>query len=94
MTLQHHDFGEKDARCVHCGARAVGPCARCQSPICGDCCVLTEGGAKTYAICLACEQTIGRSLHASWWTVMGWLLFPILVLAGLVLLLGWLFPSR
>src|SRR5689334_20231448 len=42
---------EPDARCVHCGRLAVGPCARCDAPVCGDCCVLTDGGARIYAIC-------------------------------------------
>ena len=94
MTLQQHDFGDGNARCVHCGALAVGPCARCQSPLCADCCVLTEGGTKTYAICRRCDRSIGRSLRAGWWTVGTWLLAPILLLISVLLLLGWLFPRH
>ena len=63
--LQLHDF-DGDARCAHCGAAAVGPCARCDRPVCGDCCVLTEGGARVYAICIGCDGRGGRSLKAGW----------------------------
>ena len=59
--LQLHDE-DGDARCVHCGATAIGPCASCDRPVCGDCCVLTEGGARVYAICLGCNRHSGRSL--------------------------------
>ncbi len=56
-----YDDGPGPAHCKHCGALAVGPCARCHEPVCGDCCVLTEGGAKVWAICLACDRRAGRS---------------------------------
>ena len=85
--LQHSDGGGFE-HCVYCGARAVGPCARCQSPVCGDCCVLTEGGTKTYAICLGCDRQRGHSLQGSWARVIGWLVGPIVVLAVLVWLLS------
>ncbi len=88
MTLQH--VGDDSARCVHCGAVAVGPCARCRAPVCGDCCVLTEGGAGTWAICLACDRRGGRSLTRGWVTVIGWIALPIALLLALVVLLGWL----
>jgi hypothetical protein len=79
--------GPADARCKHCGAVAVGPCARCRSPVCGDCCVLTQGGTQPWAICLGCDRSGGRSLSAGWWMVIGWLLWPILgMLAFLVVL--------
>lgn len=86
MTLQH--VGDDSARCVHCGAMAVGPCARCQAPVCGDCCVLTEGGTKTWAICTACDRRAGRSLQGGWGAVIGWIVLPIGVLLALVLLLA------
>jgi len=76
------------ARCITCGKKAVGPCARCHDPVCGDCCVLTEGGSKTFAICFACEDGGGRSLTRGWWTVLLWIALPILVLAALVALLA------
>jgi hypothetical protein len=87
--LQLHDE-DGDARCVHCGAAAVGPCASCDRPVCGDCCVLTEGGAKVYAICLSCDKRAGRSLRAAWRTVALWAIGPLLVLAAAVALLAWI----
>jgi hypothetical protein len=68
------------AHCAGCGALAAGPCARCRKPVCGDCCVLASGGAGLWAICLACEQSGGSSLRGGWWTVLGWLLKPMLAL--------------
>lgn len=81
------DGGGPVARCVRCGAVAAGPCARCREPVCGDCCVLTEGGAQVWAICLACEDRGGRSLRSGWWTVMGWIAGPIAALVVIVALL-------
>jgi hypothetical protein len=49
---------------------------------------LTEGGAKTYAICLACERRAGSSLRRSWLTVISWFVLPILGLALLLFLIG------
>lgn len=94
-TLQTHDDegasgGGADARCAFCGALAVGPCASCAKPVCGDCCVLTEGGAKPYAICLACDKTGGRSLRSGWRLVLFWSAIPLLALLVAVLLLSWL----
>ena len=63
-ALQLHD--DDTARCIVCGALAVGPCATCHRPVCGDCCVLTEGGVATWAICLRCDRTRGRSLREGW----------------------------
>ncbi|MDI1450991.1 hypothetical protein [Polyangium sp. 6x1] len=88
--LIHHDDGPPIARCTRCGAVAAGPCARCQAPVCGDCCVLTEGGTRVWAICLACEDRGGRSLRRRWITVLGWIGLPIVGLAVLVALLEWL----
>jgi hypothetical protein len=56
--------------------------------VCGDCCVLTEDGAKVWAICLACEDRGGRSLRRGWLTVIGWVAAPILGLAAIVTLLS------
>ena len=66
----------------------MGPCARCEAPVCGDCSVLTEGGAKVYAICLGCERRAGRSLRRGWVTVIGWFVMPIVVLVLLLAVLG------
>lgn len=69
------------ARCSHCGVTAVGPCARCRRPVCGDCCELTEGGANTFAVCLRCAKEGGTSLASAWLGLLGWL---GLVMAGCV----------
>jgi hypothetical protein len=81
MTLQHID-DDSGARCVHCGARAAGPCASCHAPVCGDCSTLTEGGAQVWAICLACEKRKGRSLSGAWTGLVLWL---AAILVGLAL---------
>lgn len=77
------DGGGPVARCKLCGKTAAGPCARCRSPVCGDCCELTEGGATTFAICLTCVRRGGASLAPGWWHLLGWL---GLVIGGLVLI--------
>jgi hypothetical protein len=69
---------------------AAGPCASCHEPVCGDCCVLTEGGLKVYAICLGCEDRKGRSLKAGWGGFLRWLLVPLVGLFVLVALLTYL----
>ena len=89
-----HGDGPADARCVSCGALAVGPCARCRNPVCGDCCVLTTGATTTFAICLACERRGGRSLSGGWAVVLGWILKPILGLLVALVVLYWLFGDR
>ena len=75
---------------MHCGALAAGPCARCDCPVCGNCSVLTEGGTRVYAICIACDRRAGRSLRRAWLTVIAWVVGPLLALAGAVLLLAWI----
>jgi len=72
--------GGSAARCKHCGAEAVGPCAQCRKPVCGDCCVLTEGGVKVWAICLSCRDRSGSSLRQGWWMVIKWVAAPIVLL--------------
>jgi hypothetical protein len=61
--------------------------------VCGDCCVLTEGGARVWAICLSCQDRGGRSLQGGWVTVISWVAVPILGLAVLVALLS-LFTAK
>lgn len=75
--------------CSLCGADAVGPCARCRRPVCGDCCVLTEGGVKLWAICLTCEKKGGKSLSGGWGIVLGWIALPIVALLVAVLFLAY-----
>ncbi len=76
------------ARCAICGDEAVGPCARCQAPTCGDCCVLTEGGTRTYAVCLRCEKKGGKSITSGWVLVVAWIAVPTVGIAILLVLLG------
>ncbi len=85
--LQLAGGGGDEAKCVTCGAQAVGPCARCHAPVCGNCCELTEGGAKTWALCLTCARSGAGSLSRGWWQVVLWIAGPIVLLALLVLLL-------
>ena len=92
--LQVYGDGPADARCVSCGALAVGPCARCRNPVCGDCCVLTTGGTTTFAICLGCERRAGSSLSSGWRVVLGWFFKPILALLAALLVLYFLFGDR
>jgi len=91
MTGQLQTTGDDaPARCAMCGALAAGPCARCHNPTCGDCCVLTEGGTKVFAICLRCERRGGRSLRGPWMLVLSWIALPILLLAIAVVLIAYL----
>ena len=69
------------ARCKLCEKTAVGPCARCRSPVCGDCCELTEGGATTFAVCLSCARRGGTTLRPAWLGLLGWI---ALIIAGCV----------
>lgn len=62
--LQHVE--DDHVRCAICGAPAVGPCASCHAMVCGDCCVLTDGGVETHAICKRCDRKKGRSLGGAW----------------------------
>jgi hypothetical protein len=75
------------ARCKLCERTAVGPCARCRAPVCGDCCELTEGGATTFAICLSCVKRGGASLPPAWLGLLGWLALIMVVLGGIGALL-------
>ena len=92
--LQPVDSDGGYAKCAFCSNLAIGPCARCATPVCGNCCVLTSGGTKPYAICLDCDRRGGRRLRGGWATILWWFIGPILLLVGLLLLLGLLFPSH
>lgn len=70
------------ARCKLCGASAAGPCARCRALVCGDCCQLTEGGATTFAVCLACVRKGGASIAPGWRGLLAWLALIMLGLAA------------
>lgn len=72
-------------RCRHCGKPAAGPCARCRASVCGDCSVLTEGGATTFAICIGCAEH-GTGLQRPWLQLLAWL--GGLVAIGLVIALA------
>jgi hypothetical protein len=78
-------------RCTICGGTAAGPCARCRNPTCGDCCVLTDGSAGKWAICLRCERSEGKSMGRAWRSLALWLLMPIVALVLLLVLLQMLF---
>ncbi len=80
------DDGGGGARCAICHALAAGPCASCHRPVCGDCCTLTEGGVRTFAICITCEKHGGRALRG-WGQVLLWIAVPLIALVGLVVLL-------
>jgi hypothetical protein len=71
------------ARCRLCGRVAVGPCARCRSPVCGDCCELTDGGATTFAVCHTCVRAGGASLAPAWRGLLGWLALIVVGLAAI-----------
>ncbi len=78
-------------RCFFCRADAAGPCASCGRSVCGDCCTLTEGGARTWAICLECDRKKGRSLSGAWGGLGLWLVAILVGLAVIVGVLEWLF---
>ena len=78
------------ARCSHCGAAAVGPCARCHRPTCGDCCELTEGGATTFAVCLACAKRGGKSLAGAYRDLLLWLAAGIVGLVAIAAIVAML----
>lgn len=74
--------GDGPPRCSGCGAEAAGPCMRCRRMLCGDCCVLTEGGVQVYALCKRCAAK-GRSLRPGWVGVVSILGLVLLVLLAL-----------
>jgi hypothetical protein len=92
MSLVISDDGAGGvARCASCHAVAAGPCARCALPMCGDCVVLTEGGAGVWAICHDCDRRGGRSLRRGWIAALFWLVLPVVMLWGLIQIVERLF---
>jgi len=89
--LQSHGDDGGLYHCAICGADAAGPCAKCRNPTCGDCCVLVEGTAGQWAICLRCDRRHGRSASRAWVSLGLWMLTPIVGLALLLTILHWLF---
>ena len=77
-------------RCAFCRNEAAGPCASCARPVCGDCCTLTEGGVRTWAICLECDRKKGRSLRSAWGGLLAFIGAILLTLTALVALLAYL----
>jgi hypothetical protein len=59
--------------------------------VCGNCCVLTEGSAQPWAICLNCHGRKGNSLSRSWLSLGLWLLAPLVALIVLLIVLQVLF---
>ena len=55
--------------------------------VCGDCCTLTEGGTRIWAVCLDCDRKKGRSLSGAWRGFGVWMLALLLGLAIVVALL-------
>jgi hypothetical protein len=49
--------------------------------VCGDCCVLTDGGVETYAICTRCDRRKGHELGGAWSLVSTWMIGLLVVLA-------------
>ena len=57
--------------------------------MCGDCCTLTEGGVRTWAICLECNRKKGRSLTSAWGSFGLFLVGILVVLAAAVAAMAW-----
>lgn len=50
--------------------------------MCGDCSVLTSGGATTFAVCTTCADG-GSDLRRPWFGLVAWLAVLVLGLAAL-----------
>jgi hypothetical protein len=85
-----HSGDDGPTRCSFCAQEAAGPCASCGRPVCGDCCTLTEGGVRVWAVCLACDRKKGRSLSGAWGGLVVWLVGILVVLAAATALMGWI----
>ena len=81
--------GDRPQRCSFCSNEAAGPCASCARAVCGDCCTLTDGGVRTWAICLECDRKKGRSLTSAWGSFGLFLVGILVVLAAAVVALAW-----
>ena len=76
-------------RCCRCRRRpAAGPCARCRDLVCGDCSVLSSGGASLFAICTGCAAG-GSSLRRPWMGFVMWLGGIVVVLAAIAAVLAY-----
>jgi hypothetical protein len=56
--------------------------------VCGDCSVLSEGGATTFAICVVCAEG-GRDLRRPWVGLTLWIggiVLALVAIAGLLVL--------
>jgi hypothetical protein len=84
------DEGGSHERCALCGGLAAGPCARCGRSVCGDCCELSEGGVRTWAVCLTCVKRGGATVGRGWGIVLAWVAVPVVLLAVVLGLLVWL----
>jgi hypothetical protein len=58
--------------------------------VCGDCCELTSGGVKTYAVCTVCVRRGGTSVGSAWWSLLVWVLGFVAVLVAIAGALSWL----
>lgn len=87
-SLLPADGGVPEARCSLCGKIAAGPCARCRALVCADCCELTEGGVKTFALCTRCVRRGGASMGSAWRGLLGWLALIVVALAAVALALA------
>src|SRR5690606_14332057 len=79
--------------CAFCSREAAGPCAGCKRMVCGECCTLTEGGARVWAVCLDCDRKKGRSLGGAWGSFGLWMVGLLVVMALAVGLLERCWPS-
>lgn len=89
MSGLQHVGDPSEPACAACGAPAAGPCASCRRMVCGDCCVLTEGGVETWAICLRCDGRKGRSLAGGWGLVLRWFVGLLGLLLALAVATVW-----
>ena len=55
--------------------------------VCGDCCVLSDGGASTFALCTTCEKRGGASLRPGWLGLVLWLGAVVAVIAAVAIAL-------
>jgi len=85
--LQLHDE-DSIVRCYLCRNDAAGPCMRCRRSVCGDCCVIVEGKAQKWAVCLRCEKNEGTAL-SGWASLALFFGKIVLTLIALILLLAW-----
>jgi hypothetical protein len=59
--------------------------------VCGECCTLTEGGTRLWAVCLDCDRKKGRSLTGVWRGFGVWLVGLLLVMALVIAILEYVF---